>query len=52
MTKETIFRINFINQGEVYEVEKAGRGRITSGEGKLATFPMAIMPPGGKKGNS
>jgi len=34
------------------EVEKAGRGRITSGEGKLATFPMAIMPPGGKKGNS
>ena len=111
MTKDTIYRINFINQGEVYEVyarhvsqgglfgfveiegivfgerskllidsseerlktefegvrrtyvplhsviridevEKAGRGRITSGEGKLATFPMAIMPPGGKKGNS
>ena len=111
MTKETIFRINFINQGEVYEVyarhvsqgglfcfveieeivfgersqllidsseerlktefegvrrtyvplhsviridevEKAGRGRITSGDGKVATFPMAIMPPGGKKGHS
>jgi hypothetical protein len=111
MTKETIYRINFINQGEVYEVyarhvsqgglfgfveieeivfgerskilidsseerlktefegvrrtyvplhsviridevEKAGRGRITSGEGKVATFPMAIMPPGGKKGDS
>ncbi len=111
MAKDTIYRINFINQGEVYEVyarhvsqgglfgfveiegivfgerskilidsseerlktefegvrrtyvplhsviridevEKAGRGRITSGEGKLATFPMAIMPPGGKKGNS
>jgi len=34
------------------EVEKAGRGRITSGEGKVAAFPMAIMPPGGKKGNS
>jgi len=32
------------------EVEKAGRGRITSGEGKVASFPMAIMPPGGKKG--
>jgi len=111
MTKDTIYRINFINQGEVYEVyarhvsqgglfgfveiegivfgerskilidsseerlktefegvrrtyvplqsviridevEKAGRGRITSGDGKVATFPMAIMPPGGKKGNS
>jgi hypothetical protein len=35
----------------VDEVEKAGRGRITSGEGKVATFPMAIMPPG-KKGDS
>ena len=32
------------------EVEKAGRGRITSGEGKVATFPMAIMPPS-KKGD-
>jgi hypothetical protein len=111
MTKDTIYRINFINQGEVYEVyarhvsqgglfgfveieeivfgerskllidsseerlktefegvrrtyvplhsviridevEKAGRGRITSGEGQVATFPMAIMPPGGKKGDS
>ncbi len=111
MAKDTIYRINFINQGEVYEVyarhvsqgglfgfveiegivfgerskilidsseerlktefegvrrtyvplhsviridevEKAGRGRITSGEGKLATFPMAIMPPSGKKGDS
>ena len=31
------------------EVEKAGRGRITSGEGKVASFPMTIMPPGGKK---
>jgi hypothetical protein len=35
----------------VDEVEKAGRGRITSGEGKVATFPMAIMPHG-KKGDS
>ncbi len=111
MAKDTIYRINFINQGEVYEVyarhvsqgglfgfveiegivfgerskilidsseerlktefegvrrtyvplhsviridevEKAGRGRITSGDGKVATFPMAIMPPGGKKGDS
>ena len=34
----------------VDEVEKAGRGRITSGEGKVASFPMAIMPPG-KKGD-
>lgn len=31
------------------QVEKAGRGRITSGDGKVATFPMTIMPPGGKK---
>lgn len=36
----------------VDEVEKAGRGRITSGEGKVASFPMAIMPPGSKKGGS
>lgn len=109
MTDETIFRISFINQGEVYEVyarnvsqgglfgfieieelifgerskllidsseerlktefegvrriyvplhsvlridevAKAGRGRITSGEGKVASFPMTIVPPG-KKGN-
>jgi hypothetical protein len=34
----------------VDEVEKAGRGRITSGEGKVASFPMAIMPPD-KKGD-
>ena len=87
MSKETIYRVSFISQGEVYEVyarnvsqgglfgfieiefegvrrtyvplhsvlrvdevEKAGRGRITSGEGKVASFPMAIMPPG-KKGD-
>jgi len=109
MTKETIFRVKFINEGEVYEVyarnvsqgglfgfieieglvfgerskllidsseerlktefegvhrtyvplhsvlrvdevEKAGRGRISPGEGKVTTFPMAIMPPG-KKGD-
>jgi hypothetical protein len=31
------------------EVAKAGRGRITSGEGKVATFPMTVVPPGGKK---
>lgn len=31
------------------EVAKAGRGRITSGEGKVATFPMTIVPPSGKK---
>ena len=108
MEKETIYRISFISQGEVYEiyarnvsqgglfgfieieelvfgerskllidsseerlktefegvrrthvpmhavirideVEKLGRGRITSGDGKVANFPMAIMPPGGKK---
>ncbi len=111
MDKETIYRISFFNQGEVYEVyarnvaqgglfgfieiedlvfgerskllidsseerlktefdgvrrihvplnaviridevEKLGRGRITSGEGKVTNFPMAIMPPGGKKGGS
>jgi hypothetical protein len=89
VSKETIYRVSFVSQGEVYEVyarnvsqgglfgfieieelvfgersklllhsvlrvdevEKAGRGRITSGEGKVATFPMAIMPPG-KKGDS
>ena len=104
MTKETLYRVKFINEGEVYEiyarnvsqgglfgfieieelvfgerskllidsseerlksefkgvrriyvplhsvlrideVKKAGRGRITSGEGKVAAFPMAIMPP-------
>jgi hypothetical protein len=106
--KNTIFRISFINQGEVYEVyaknisqggmfgfveidglvfgerskllidsseerlktefegvsrfyvplhsvlridevEKAGRGRITSGEGKVAAFPMPMVPTGGAK---
>jgi hypothetical protein len=31
------------------EVAKAGRGRITSGEGKVATFPMTVVPPSGKK---
>ena len=44
VTKHSVLRID--------EVEKAGRGRISSGEGKVASFPMAIMPPGGKKGNS
>lgn len=107
--KETIYRINFVNQGEVYEVyaksvsqgglfgfveidglvfgerskllidsseerlktefegvtrffvplhsvlridevEKAGRGRISSGDGKVAAFPIPIMTPGGSKG--
>lgn len=107
-TKETIYRISFVNQGEVYEVyaknvsqgglfgfieidglvfgerskllidsseerlktefegvtrffvplhsvlridevEKAGRGRISSGDGKVAPFPMPIMTPGGSK---
>ena len=28
------------------EVEKAGRGRITPGAGKVATFPMAMVGPG------
>ncbi len=32
------------------EVDKAGRGRITSTEGKVAAFPMAIMGPGGGQG--
>lgn len=31
------------------EVDKAGGGRITSGEGKVAAFPMTIVPPGGRK---
>jgi hypothetical protein len=102
-TKETIYRISFMNQGEVYEVyakhvgqgglfgfveieelifgerskllidsseerlktefegvkrlfvplhsvlridevEKAGRGRITSGDGKVTTFPHIAVP--------
>jgi hypothetical protein len=106
--KETIYRVSFVNQGEVYEVyaksvsqgglfgfveidglvfgerskllidsseerlktefegvtrffvplhsvlridevEKAGRGRISSGDGKVASFPMPIMTPGGSK---
>lgn len=32
------------------EVEKAGRGRITSGDGKVASFPMPMMAPSKKKG--
>jgi hypothetical protein len=107
VTKETIYRVSFISQGEVYEiyarnvsqgglfgfieieelifgerskllidsseerlktefegvtrtyvplhavlrvdeVEKAGRGRITSSDGKVANFPMAMMPPNKK----
>lgn len=28
------------------EVEKAGRGRITEGSGKVASFPMAMVGPG------
>ena len=32
------------------EVEKAGRGRITSGDGTVASFPMPVMTPGGGKG--
>ena len=33
------------------EVEKAGRGRITTGAGKVAPFPMTMVDPGnaGKK---
>ena len=31
------------------EVQKAGRGRIISGDGKVATFPMTVVPPGGGK---
>ena len=31
------------------EVEKAGRGRITTSEAKVAAFPMPMMPPGKKK---
>lgn len=27
------------------EVEKAGRGRITSGDGKVASFPVTIVQP-------
>ena len=33
------------------EVEKAGRGRILSTEGKVTTFPITIAPPGGKTGD-
>jgi hypothetical protein len=32
------------------EVEKAGRGRITTGDGTVATFPIPVMTPGGTKG--
>ena len=31
------------------EVEKAGRGRITTGAGKVAPFPMAMVGPGKPK---
>ena len=31
------------------EVEKAGRGRITDGSGKIATFPMTMVGPGSQK---
>lgn len=31
------------------EVEKAGRGRITSGDGKVASFPAPMMVPSGTK---
>ena len=34
------------------EVEKVGRGRITAGDGKIASFPVSIMPQGGSKGDS
>ncbi len=27
------------------EVEKAGRGRITTGSGKVASFPMTVLGP-------
>jgi hypothetical protein len=29
----------------VDEVEKAGRGRIVAGDGKVASFPVTIVPP-------
>lgn len=31
----------------VDEVDKAGRGRITAGDGKVATFPVTVVPPPG-----
>ena len=31
------------------EVEKAGRGRITSGDGKVASFPAPMMVPSSTK---
>jgi hypothetical protein len=35
------------------EVEKAGRGRILSGDGKVAAFPVTIVqPPRGAGGDS
>lgn len=33
------------------EVEKAGRGRITAGSGKVAPFPMAMMGPSKSPGS-
>jgi len=34
------------------EVEKAGRGRITAGDGKVTSFPMTITPQTGRKSES
>ena len=31
----------------VDEGDKPGRGRITAGDGKVATFPMTVVPPPG-----
>jgi hypothetical protein len=31
------------------EVDKAGRGRISSSEGTVTSFPLPYAPPGGKK---
>jgi len=33
------------------EVDKAGRGRIMSGDGKVTAFPITIAPPGGRTGD-
>lgn len=34
------------------EVEKAGRGRITAGDGKVTSFPMTFSPQAGRKNES
>jgi hypothetical protein len=34
----------------VDEVEKAGRGRIVAGDGKVASFPVTIVPPSSTPG--